>query len=109
MATPGLGPSSRVRPTAVTGTLAVGVITRSGSPRCTCARSALVASRAISPGPVGAWPWVRAGEWAEAYQLRARVGAPLLGPIALLVPSTTVVFETVTSPWAAATPGTAGR
>ena len=65
------------------GKLAEGVITRSGSPRCTWCRAALVASTAISPGPVGGRPSVMVGEWAEGYQLRARVGAPSVGPIAV--------------------------
>src|SRR6185503_3616118 len=83
-----------------------GVITRSGSPRCTWCRAALVASTAISPGPVGGRPSVMVGEWAEGYQLRARVGAPSVGPIAVFRASTTVVLQTVTSPRASATPGT---
>src|SRR5690348_10902778 len=107
MATPGLGPAIRVRPTTVTGRPAVGVITRRRSPRCTLCRAAVVASTATSPGPAGARPAARAGECAEGYQLRASVGAPVVGPSGVLRASTTVALETVMSPWAAATPGTA--
>src|SRR3954452_21101735 len=98
MPTPGLGPASRARPTTWTGTVVVGVTTRRASPRCTSRRAAVVASRAISPPAAGTRPWVIVGECGEGYQLWARVGAPLVGPTAVLVASMTVALETVTSP-----------